>query len=240
MPDTDAEATDRAVEACPTGSLLRKRVGYATPVGERKFDHDPSAPTSRRRSTDPSEAPIMAKPKLATTSLCGCFGCHMSLLDIDERILELVELVDFDRSPINDIKEITGPVDIGLVEGGCANEENVKVLQEFRKHCKVLISVGDCAINGGIPALRNMVPLKECYDEAFLNGPTVVNPERQGAGRRRDSRSSSTRSTLSRGGQDRLPPARLPAVGRHALGRADRAARRRDRSALPYELVKYD
>lgn len=118
----------------------------------------------------------MAKPKIATTSLCGCFGCHMSLLDIDERILQLVELVDFDRSPINDIKEITGPVDIGLIEGGCCNEENVKVLQDFRKHCKVLISVGDCAINGGIPAMRNMIPLEECYEEAFLNGPSVVNP----------------------------------------------------------------
>ncbi len=118
----------------------------------------------------------MAKAKVATTSLCGCFGCHMSLLDIDERILELVELVDFDRSPINDIKSIRGPVDIGLIEGGCANEENVRVLEEFRRHCKVLISVGDCAINGGVPALRNMVPLEECLDEAFVDGPSVVNP----------------------------------------------------------------
>ncbi len=118
----------------------------------------------------------MAKPKVATTSLCGCFGCHMSFLDIDERILDLVELIDFDRSPINDIKTIEGPVDIGLVEGGCANEENVRVLEEFRRNCKVLISVGDCAINGGVPALRNMVPLEECYREAFLDGPSVHNP----------------------------------------------------------------
>ena len=118
----------------------------------------------------------MAKPKVATTSLAGCFGCHMSLLDIDDRILQLVKLVDFDRSPINDIKTIDGPVDIGLIEGGCCNEENVKVLQDFRRQCRVLISVGDCAINGGIPALRNMVPLQECFEEAFLNGPTVHNP----------------------------------------------------------------
>jgi NAD-reducing hydrogenase small subunit len=118
----------------------------------------------------------MPKPKVATTSLCGCFGCHMSLLDIDERILKLVELVEFDRSPINDIKRIEGPVTIGLIEGGCANEENVKVLREFREHCQVLISVGDCAINGGVPAMRNAVPLRECYEEAYLRGPTVVNP----------------------------------------------------------------
>ena len=121
----------------------------------------------------------MAKAKVATTSLCGCFGCHMSVLDIDERILQLVELVEFDRSPINDIKRIEGPVDIGLIEGGCANEENVRVLREFRRHCRVLVSVGDCAINGGVPALRNLVPLEECLEEAYLTGPSVVNPTGQ-------------------------------------------------------------
>ena len=118
----------------------------------------------------------MAKPKVATTSLAGCFGCHMSLLDIDERILKLIELVDFDKSPIDDIKKFTGRVTVGLIEGGCCNEENVHVLKDFRKHCDILISVGDCATMGGIPALRNMIPLKECLDEAYLNGPTVHNP----------------------------------------------------------------
>jgi len=118
----------------------------------------------------------MAKAKIATTSLAGCFGCHMSLLDIDERILELVELVEFDRSPLNDIKRITTPVDVGLVEGGCANEENIHTLKEFREHCKVLVSVGACAISGGVPAMRNFVPLDECFQEAYIDGPTVVNP----------------------------------------------------------------
>lgn len=120
----------------------------------------------------------MAKPKLATTSLAGCFGCHMSLLDIDERILKLVELVDFDKSPVDDIKEFTGQCAIGLIEGGCANEENVRVLQDFRRHCDVLISIGDCAINGGLPALRNAITLEECLNEAYLDGPTVYNPDR--------------------------------------------------------------
>jgi len=118
----------------------------------------------------------MDKPKVATTSLAGCFGCHMSLLDIDDRILKLIDLVDFDKSPVDDIKEFTGRCTVGLIEGGCANEENVKVLRDFRKHCDILISVGDCATMGGLPAMRNMVPLKECLDEAYLNGPTVYNP----------------------------------------------------------------
>lgn len=117
------------------------------------------------------------KPKIATTSLAGCFGCHMSLLDIDERILELVERVDFDRSPIDDIKELTGRCAIGLIEGGCCNEENVKVLRTFRQNVDVLISVGDCATMGGIPALRNTTSLRKCYEEAYREGVTVYNPK---------------------------------------------------------------
>jgi len=119
----------------------------------------------------------MGKPKIATTSLAGCFGCHMSLLDIDDRILKLIELVDFDKSPIDDIKKLNGSCLVGLVEGGAANEENVKVLQDFRRNCDILISVGDCAISGGIPAMRNGIPLEECLDEAYRKGPSVYNPE---------------------------------------------------------------
>jgi len=119
----------------------------------------------------------MGKPRIATTSLCGCFGCHMSLLDLDERILDLVEVVEFDRSPLDDQKEIGTNVKIGLIEGGCANEENVAVLREFRKHCEILVSVGDCATTGGVPALRNMVPLEECLNEAYRDGPSVHNPD---------------------------------------------------------------
>ena len=117
----------------------------------------------------------MSKPVVATTSLAGCFGCHMSLLDIDERILELAELVEFNKSPIDDIKTFTKECDIGLIEGGCANSENVHVLKDFRKHCKILVSVGECAIMGGLPAMRNNIPIKECIEEAYLNGPTVTN-----------------------------------------------------------------
>jgi NAD-reducing hydrogenase small subunit len=116
------------------------------------------------------------KLKLATASLAGCFGCHMSFLDIDERILELVELVEFDRSPLTDIKQV-GYCDIGLVEGAVTNVENVEVLRDFRKHCNILVAVGACAVNGGIPAMRNQFDLKECLDEAYIDGIGVENPQ---------------------------------------------------------------
>ena len=113
------------------------------------------------------------KPTLATCALTGCFGCHMSLLDIDERILELVDLVDLDVSPFDDKKAFDRPVDVGFIEGGCSNEYNVKELREFRKHCRILVSVGACAINGGVPAMRNTVGLRECLETVYLHGASL-------------------------------------------------------------------
>jgi NAD-reducing hydrogenase small subunit len=121
----------------------------------------------------------MSKPKIATAALSSCFGCHMSVLDIDERILQLVELVEFDKSPVNDIKKFTERCAVGLIEGGCCNQENVEVLRYFRENCDILVAVGDCATMGGIPAMRNNVPLQECMDEAYRDGPTVHNPSGQ-------------------------------------------------------------
>jgi NAD-reducing hydrogenase small subunit len=119
----------------------------------------------------------MSKAIVATTSLAGCFGCHMSILDIDERILDLIELVEFNKSPINDIKKFTKQCDIGIIEGGCCNDENVHVLRDFRKNCKILISLGECAIMGGLPAMRNGIPVEECLYEAYINTPSVISNE---------------------------------------------------------------
>lgn len=122
----------------------------------------------------------LPKARIATASLAGCFGCHMALLDIDERLIELMKLVEFDRSPLTDIKRFTRRCDIGLIEGGCCNEENVHVLREFRRNCDVLIGIGQCAIMGGLPAMRNAVmhsaePLRECLEEAFITGRYIRN-----------------------------------------------------------------
>ena len=127
-------------------------------------------------------SPKAAKTRkiIATTSLAGCFGCHMSLLDIDERLFDLIELVEFNKSPFDDIKTFTRECDIGLVEGGCCNDENVHVLTEFRKHCKTLVAFGECALMGGLPALSNTIPLRECLEEAYLHGPTVAGRNPQG------------------------------------------------------------
>ncbi len=180
----------------------------------------------------------MSKPLVATGHFTGCFGCHMSLLDIDERILDLVQLVEFDKSPINDIKTFTRPVDVGIIEGGVSNDENAEVLREFRKHCKILVAVGACALTGGVPAMRNTVPLKECMEEAYLNGPTIAD----GGGIPNDPEIPVL--------LDRVYPVHevvkvdyfLPGCPPSAdtLWAALVALLKGDKLALPYELVKFD
>lgn len=108
-----------------------------------------------------------AKLRVATTSLAGCFGCHMSLLDIDERLVPLLELIEFDASPLTDIKH-PGMCDLGLIEGGLCNAENVHKLREMRARCKVLVAVGACAINGGLPAQRNHLDIRDCLQTVYL------------------------------------------------------------------------
>jgi NAD-reducing hydrogenase small subunit len=118
--------------------------------------------------------PTKPKVRVATTSLAGCFGCHMSLLDIDERLFTLLEHVEFDRTPLTDIKHC-GPCDVGLVEGGICNAENVHVLREFRKNCKILVAVGACAVTGGLPAQRNHLSLADCLQEVYVTEISLHN-----------------------------------------------------------------
>jgi NAD-reducing hydrogenase small subunit len=113
------------------------------------------------------------KLRVATASLAGCFGCHMSLLDIDLRIVELLERVELDMSPLTDRKHV-GACDLGIIEGGLCNADNVRVLREFRRQCKVLVAMGACAITGGLPAQRNHLDVRECLQTVYLTGPGVV------------------------------------------------------------------
>ncbi len=107
------------------------------------------------------------KITVATTWLDGCSGCHMSFLDIDERLLVLAELVDVVYSPLVDSKHLPETVDVGIVEGSVSTNEDVIKAKEFRKHCKFLISLGDCAVTGNVPAMRNMFSLDSVFDRAY-------------------------------------------------------------------------
>ncbi|WP_299547826.1 2Fe-2S iron-sulfur cluster-binding protein [Seonamhaeicola sp.] len=166
---TDAEAI-HAMNLCPVGAILVKGMVYEQPFGNRKYDF-----SGDLKLPDVEELRLKRQKNkyiVATTSLAGCFGCHMSLLDIDTAIIDILEVVEFNKSPLTDIKKFSKHCDVGLIEGGCCNSENIEVLKEFRKKCDILIAFGECAIMGGIPAMRNFVPLKECLEEAYVHGLT--------------------------------------------------------------------
>lgn len=136
---------------------------------EIRSDELPTTPTDPALAAADDD-----KIKVAMISLCGCWGCTLSFLDIDERILPLLGKITINRSSLTDIKRITERCAIGFIEGGVANEDNIETLRHFRDNCDVLISVGACAVWGGVPALRNFFDVKDCLDEAYVNSPTAV------------------------------------------------------------------
>jgi NAD-reducing hydrogenase small subunit len=108
------------------------------------------------------------RKKLGTVWLGGCSGCHMSLLDIDERILDVAKLADIVKSPIVDGKEFP-EVDIALVEGAVASDEHLREIKHIRKQSKILIAFGDCAVMTNVTGMRNYFPLQDVIDTAYKN-----------------------------------------------------------------------
>ena len=118
----------------------------------------------------------MGKLKVATVWLCGCSGCHMSFLDLDERLVDLSKLIEINSSPITDVKE-PSEVDLGLVEGGIANEDNLHYLLKLREKSKLLISFGDCAGFDCVPMLRNLFPLNEVLERGYVETESTASGE---------------------------------------------------------------
>ena len=116
---------------------------------------------------------INQKPRLATVWLGGCSGCHMSFLDLDERLIDLAKRVELCASPLTDYKDFP-EVDITLVEGAVANADHMEHIQEIRQRTKVLVSLGDCAVTGNVTALRNIFPVENVLDRAYRENSTVV------------------------------------------------------------------
>lgn len=161
-----------AMKMCPTGAIILRGESQARPFGERRFDKRSVRNDFQGDLVPPPQEINEAKKRVATVSLAGCFGCHMSMLDIDTDILGVAELVAFDKSPLTDIKNFSGRCQLGLIEGGCCNDHDVEVLHAFRRMCDMLVVVGECAVWGGVPAMRNTIPLRECLEEAYLNSVT--------------------------------------------------------------------
>ena len=110
----------------------------------------------------------MSKAKLATVWLDGCSGCHMSFLDIDERILLLAEKVDLVYSPLVDNKVFPSDVDIVLIEGAVSSTEDYEKIKMVRSRSKILVALGDCAVTANVSGMRNQFKTADVLNRAYI------------------------------------------------------------------------
>lgn len=112
----------------------------------------------------------MKKVKVATVWLDGCSGCHMSLLDMDAAIISLARKTDLVYGPLVDAQEFPEDVDVTLVEGAVSSQDDLNKIQKIRQRTHVLISLGDCAVTGNVPAMRNSIPVQKLLQRIYVDG----------------------------------------------------------------------
>jgi len=113
------------------------------------------------------------KLTVATTWLQSCSGCHIALLDLHEGLLDVLERIEVKYSTIVDIKTVP-QVDVGIVEGAVANEDNETMLRTFREQSKILVALGTCACFGGIAGLRNLFPVQEVLERGYVDTESTI------------------------------------------------------------------
>lgn len=113
------------------------------------------------------------KPRLATVWLDGCSGCHMSFLDLDEKLLDICLRADLVYSPLVDNKIFPEQVDVTLVEGAVSSEEDLKKIKHIRAHTKYLVALGDCAATANVPSMRNPFGKNAILQRAYIENVTL-------------------------------------------------------------------
>jgi NAD-reducing hydrogenase small subunit len=121
--------------------------------------------------------PRTSKVSVATVWLDGCSGCHMSLLDMDERLADLAAVIDIVYGPLVDTKAFPEQVDMTLVEGSVSSEEDLSKIKHIREHTRLLIAMGDCAVTGNVPSMRNPFGTETVLQHIYLrHAPSSIVP----------------------------------------------------------------
>lgn len=115
------------------------------------------------------------KPTISSDWLSGCAGCHMSLLDLDEGLIGVLEKARLLATPITDLKQPPAEgVDVGILEGAVTNSSNQEVALRMRQRCRVLVALGDCACFGGVPTLRNGATVEAALKRAYVESESTL------------------------------------------------------------------
>jgi NAD-reducing hydrogenase small subunit len=114
----------------------------------------------------------MNKVRIATTWLDGCSGCHMSFLDIDQRLVDIADKIEIVYSPLVDALEIPDGIDVTFVEGAVSSDDDVRKVRLLRERSKLLIAFGDCAVTGNVSAMRNTFGVQEVLDRVYSEETT--------------------------------------------------------------------
>jgi NAD-reducing hydrogenase small subunit len=122
-----------------------------------------------------TEEDAMGKVLVATDWLGACAGCHMSVLDMDERLVALLDHIQLTATPITDLKHPPKEgVTVGILTGAVTNTTNLEVTKQMRERCRVLIALGDCAVFGGIPTMRNFCGIQAALRRAYIETESTV------------------------------------------------------------------
>lgn len=124
----------------------------------------------------------MAKVAEEWLNICG--GCEVAILDLGEKLLDLLPALEFVHMPVlmdhkyfgqtGEKSELEIPeADVGMISGGIRNEKERHVAEEMRKKCKTLIALGSCACYGGIPALANMYSVDDLLEKVYRDSVTT-------------------------------------------------------------------
>jgi NAD-reducing hydrogenase small subunit len=116
---------------------------------------------------------MSAKIRLATVWLDGCSGCHMSMLDMDERLLDIADKIELVSSPLMDVKGFPENIDLTIIEGAVTNEEDLHKVLGFRKNTKLLMALGDCAVTSNVPGMRNTFSIDELRSRAYIENASA-------------------------------------------------------------------
>jgi NAD-reducing hydrogenase small subunit len=116
---------------------------------------------------------MMDKPKIGTCWLDGCSGCHMSLLDLDEGIVAVLQKADIVFGPLVDAQEWPEGVDVAVIEGAVSSEDDLELAKIARERSKIVVALGDCAVTGNVPAMRNGIPTVRLLERVYVEGVTA-------------------------------------------------------------------